>query len=98
MLQIIKCLLFFLPCEIFLSTSLGYLDKDPCNMGESQHEPSIEVGNFQESLKLSYYGWGWPVTNDLDISWIHMYTMLINNVAQVLDHVHAKGEFFQVGI
>jgi hypothetical protein len=27
-----------------------------------------------------------------------MYPMLINNVAQVLDHVHAKGSFFQVGI
>jgi hypothetical protein len=27
-----------------------------------------------------------------------MYPMLINNVAQVLDPVHAKGAFFQVGI
>jgi hypothetical protein len=27
-----------------------------------------------------------------------MYPMLINNVAQVLDHVHAKRAFFQVGI
>jgi hypothetical protein len=27
-----------------------------------------------------------------------MYPMLINNVAQILDPVHAKREFFQVGI
>jgi hypothetical protein len=27
-----------------------------------------------------------------------MYPMLINNVAQLLDHVHAKRAFFQVGI
>ena len=36
--------------------------------------------------------------DELDISWINMYPMLINNVAQVLDHVHAKRSFFQVGI
>jgi hypothetical protein len=36
--------------------------------------------------------------NDLDLSWIHMYPMLINNVAQVLDPFHAKGAFFQVSI
>jgi hypothetical protein len=36
--------------------------------------------------------------DDLDISWINMYPMLINNVAQVLDHDHSKGEFFEVGI
>jgi hypothetical protein len=27
-----------------------------------------------------------------------MYPMLINNLTQVLDHVHTKGTFFQVGI
>jgi hypothetical protein len=36
--------------------------------------------------------------NELDLSWINMYPMLINNVAQVLDPVHANGAFFQVGI
>jgi hypothetical protein len=36
--------------------------------------------------------------DDLDISLINMYPMLINNVAQVLDHFHAKRAFFQVGI
>ena len=63
-------------------------------MGESQHEPSIEVGQSQEALKLDECGRGWPVTDDLDIGWIHMYTMLINDVAYVMDLVHAEGEFF----
>jgi hypothetical protein len=36
--------------------------------------------------------------DDLDLSWIKMYPMFINNVAQVLDHFHAKRAIFQVGI
>jgi hypothetical protein len=36
--------------------------------------------------------------DDLDIHWINMYPILINNVSQVLDLFYAKGEFFQVGI
>jgi hypothetical protein len=67
-------------------------------MGESQHKPAIEICKAQESLKLSECGWGWPVKDDLDLGWIHMYAMLINDVTQVMDHVHAEGEFFQVGI
>jgi len=49
-------------------------------------------------LKLGQCGWGWPVTDDLDLSWINMYPMLINNVTQVLDHVHSKRKKIQVGI
>jgi hypothetical protein len=67
-------------------------------MAESQHETEVEIGKAQESMKLNECGWGWPVTNDLDIIWIHMYTMLINDVAQVMDHVHIEGSFFQVGV
>ena len=63
-------------------------------MGESQHEPSVEVGKSQEDLKLDYCGLGWLVTNDLDISWIHVYPMLINNVSQLLDLFHEKRAFF----
>jgi hypothetical protein len=59
-------------------------------MGESQHEPLVEVGKSQEALKLGECGQGWIVKDDLDLSWIHMYPMLINNVAQVLDLVRAK--------
>jgi hypothetical protein len=36
--------------------------------------------------------------NELDLGWIHMYAMSINDVAQVVDHVHAEGEFFQVDV
>jgi hypothetical protein len=67
-------------------------------MGESQHEPVVEIGKAQEAPKLSECCWGWPVTDDLDLGWIHMYAMLINDVAQVMDPVHAEGAFFQVGI
>jgi hypothetical protein len=49
-------------------------------------------------MKIGLLGWGWLDTDDLDIGWINMCPVLINNVAQVLDHVHAKREFFQVGI
>jgi hypothetical protein len=49
-------------------------------------------------MKLGQCGWGYPIMDDLDIKWINMYPMIINNVAQLLDYVHAKREFFQVGI
>jgi hypothetical protein len=99
MLQIIERLLLGpTPHKFLLTTTPGYLAEGPCNMGESQHEPAVEIGKAQEALKLSECGWGWPVTDDLDLGWIHMYAMLINYVAQVMDPVHAEGAFFQVGI
>jgi hypothetical protein len=67
-------------------------------MGESQNEPAVEIGKAQEALKLSEFGWSWLVTDDLDLGWIHMYAMLINNVSRLMDPVHAEGAFFQVGI
>jgi hypothetical protein len=67
-------------------------------MRETQHEPTVEIGKAQEDLKLSEYHWGCIVVDDLDIGWIHMYAILINDVAQVMDPVHAEGAFFQVGI
>jgi hypothetical protein len=36
-------------------------------MGESQHEPAVEIGKAQESPKFSECCWGWLVTNDLDL-------------------------------
>jgi hypothetical protein len=50
-------------------------------MGESQHEPVVEIGKAQEASKLSECGLGWLDTDDLDFGWLHMYTMLINDVA-----------------
>jgi hypothetical protein len=67
-------------------------------MRESQHRPVVEIGKAQEALKLRDCGWGWPFTNDLDFGWIHMYAMLINDVAQLMDPVHAEGAFLQVGV
>jgi hypothetical protein len=49
-------------------------------------------------MKLNECGYGFPVMDDLDFGWIHIYTMLINDVAQVMNHVHAEGAFFQVGV
>jgi hypothetical protein len=67
-------------------------------MGECQHEPAVEIGKAQEAMNLSECCWGWPVTDDLDLGWIHMYAMLINDVPQVMDDVHVEGSFFQVGV
>jgi hypothetical protein len=67
-------------------------------MGESQHEPVVEIGKAQESPKLSECGWGETVTDHLDLGWIHMYSMLINDVAQVMDLFHVDGAFFEVGV
>ena len=50
-------------------------------MGESQHEPAVEIGKAQESLKLSECGGGWTVTDELDLGCLHMYAMLINDVS-----------------
>jgi hypothetical protein len=58
----------------------------------------VEIGKAQEALNLNECGWVGSVMDDLDLGWIHMYAMLINDVAQVMDHVHAEGEFFQVGV
>ena len=65
-------MLGYAPQIFFLTTTPGYLTKGPCNMGESQHEPVIEIGHAQEALKLNEFGWGWPNTDDLDLRWIHM--------------------------
>jgi hypothetical protein len=50
-------------------------------MGESQHEPVVEIGKAQEASKLNECGCGWPIMNDLDLGWMHMYAILITNVA-----------------
>jgi hypothetical protein len=98
-LQIIECLLLGPePQKFLLTTTPGYLDDDPCNMGESQHEPAIEIGKAQEASKINECGWGWSVMNELDFGWIYMYAMLINDVAQVMNPVHTEGAFFQVGV
>jgi hypothetical protein len=88
LLQIIERLLLGpTPCEFHLTTTPVYLDEGSCNMGETQHEPAVEIGKAQEAPKLSECCWGWPDMDDLDLGWIHMYAMLINDVTQVMDQV-----------
>jgi hypothetical protein len=92
LLQIIKLLLLGLtPHKFLLTTTPGYLVEGPCNMGESKYKLAVEIGNAQEAPKLSECGWAWAVMDELDLGWIHMYAMLINDVAQVMDLVHAEG-------
>ena len=62
-----RLLLGLAPRKFCLTTTPGYLAKGPCNMGESQHDPTVEIGKAQEDLKLRECGWGWPVTDDLDL-------------------------------
>jgi hypothetical protein len=50
-------------------------------MRESQHEPTIEIGEAQEASKFSECVWGWTITDGLDLGWIHIHTMPINDVA-----------------
>jgi hypothetical protein len=55
------------PRKFHLNTTPIYLDEGPCNTGESQHEPVVEIGKTQGVPKLSECGWGWTVTDDLDL-------------------------------
>jgi hypothetical protein len=73
-------LLGLAPHKFFLTTTPVYLSEGPCNMGESQHEPAIEIGKAQEAPEISECCWGWSVMDDLDLGWIHMYDMLIKYV------------------
>ena len=60
-------------------------------MGESQHETAVAIGKDQEAQKINECGWSWLVTDDLDFGWIHMYAMMINDLSQVMNHVHVEG-------
>ena len=84
------------PHKFLLNTTPVYLVEGPCNMGETQHEPTVEISKSQEAPKLSECCWGWPITNDLDLGGINIHPMLINNVTYGLDHFHVEGEFFQI--
>ena len=62
-------------------------------MRETQHEPIVEISKTQKYADLFQSGWGWPIPNDLYLRWVHMYTLLINDVPQILNLGQAKGEF-----
>jgi hypothetical protein len=82
LLQIMEILLLGQPPhKCFLNTPHGYLVEGPCDMRESQHKPTIEIHKAQEASKVNECGLGWPVMDDLDVGWIHMHTMSINEVS-----------------
>ena len=57
----------------------------------------VEISRTQQTAKLCYSGWGWPIPNDLDLGWIHMHPPFINNVSQILNLGHAKSARLQIG-
>lgn len=90
-------LLRFRPKEFFFCSSFGDLTQGPSDMREPQHEPTVEIGKTQKVAELYQSGWGWPIPNDLDLGWIHMHPLFINNVSQILNLGHAKSAFLQIG-
>ena len=66
-------------------------------MREPQHEPVVEIVKSQKVAELFQSRWGCPIPNDLDLNWIHMHPLFINNVSQILNLGHAKSAFLQIG-
>ena len=40
----------------------------------------------------------WEIMDDLDLGWVHMHPMLIHDVSKVLNPLHVKRTFLQIGI
>ena len=59
LLQVIEGLLLGqAPHKLCPTATPCYLDEGPCDMRESQHEPTIEIGEAKEALKFNECGWG----------------------------------------
>jgi hypothetical protein len=67
-------------------------------MREPHNKPLVEVGEPQEVAKLSYLLQGQPIVDELDLGCIHMYTLLLHDVSQILDSLHVEGTLIQIGI
>jgi len=67
-------------------------------MREPHNKPLVEVGECQEVAKLSHLLQGQPIVDELDLGWIHMYTLLLHDVSQILDSLHVEGTLIQIGI
>jgi hypothetical protein len=67
-------------------------------MREPQHKPVIEDGEAQEVVYLGQCFQGRPIGYDLDLGWIHMHTLLIHDVSQILDSLNVEGTLLQIGI
>jgi len=97
MFQLCECLLLkFRPKSFFFHSSFGDLTQGLSDMREAQQEPAVEFCKTQEAAELHQSGWGWPTPNDLDLGWIHVHPLFINNVSQILNLGHAKSAFLQI--
>jgi hypothetical protein len=67
-------------------------------MREPQHKLTVEVGKVQEATELGRFLQGHPIVDELDIGWIHMHTLLIHDVSQILDSLHVDGTLLQIFI
>jgi hypothetical protein len=67
-------------------------------MREPHNKPLLEFGEPQEVVKLSHLLQGQPIVDELDLGWIHMYTLLLHDVSQILDSLHVEGTLIQIGI
>ena len=65
-------------------------------MREPQHEPAVEISKTQKVAELCQSGWGWPILNDLNLGWIHLHPLFINNVSQILNLGHAESTSLQI--
>src|SRR5260370_38479339 len=46
------------------------------NFGEVPDEPPVEVHKPYEGLDILYFCWLWPVSDPLDLDWVHRYVVL----------------------
>jgi hypothetical protein len=67
-------------------------------MREAQHKCAVEVGKAQEVVDLGHCLRGRPIMDDLDLGWIHMHNLIIHDVSQILDSLHAEGTLLQIDI
>jgi hypothetical protein len=67
-------------------------------MRELQHKPMVEFGKAQEVVQLGHCLRGRSITDDLDLGWIHMHTLFIHDVSQILYYLHVEGTILQIGI
>ena len=67
-------------------------------MSESKHKFAIKFGEAQEDVEICYSFQFWEIMNELDLGWVHMHPMLIHDVSKVLNPLHVKRTFLQIGI
>jgi len=75
------------PKELRFFSTLGNLTQGSSNMRQPKHESLVEISKAQEAMKLCHSHQGWTISNDLDLSLIHMHALIIDYVAQILDLV-----------